>query len=1128
MQGVYEAGLAINCIANIVTEELARDLLPEVTNLTRHPQPYLRKKAILCLFKLFVKYPQALRLSFDKIKACLTDHDPSVVSCAVNVITELSDKNPKNYLPLAPAFFELLTGSSNNWMLIKVVKLLGSLVPEEPRLARKLLDPLANIVRSTQAKSLLFEAVHTITLCLPYCRKSDGTMPANVPDIVVLCARTLRDFVEQADQNLKYLGLVGFGTLMQSHPRVLSAPDYRPLILTCLSDQDVTIRSRALDLLSGMISRKNLMELVGQLMKHVELATGTYKHDLVAKIIEMCSADKYAMMPDFKWYLDTLLHLGHMRGIEPHGELLRAQVTDVALRVLPVRTYAVMRSIQVLLEGDGRISDDPYGDNGRGKHIMPHILPALAWTIGEYSDLIREVIDEIDEKDDLLLDDDSLGCYHSIIQAFVSPARSLKLSAETQSAYVQAAAKVLAAASADKKVKSNELDACIKAIYEGFSFFAQSTNVDVLERSFTALEMLRALRVRPDTTGYGIGLASEEDGSLADDDLLGMNGGVSQPSRVAVAKNVVCQTRDVSVILSFLLKPSPMKPIGAKVQKKKQESILVVDSFDFSIFHEMIEDELSYLGKSRFNPDSISFTHLQRPRDKATPKELNCLTAPVQLNPTLNDTSMGSFQNPQTTLNAPKKGGDPFYLDSVLTNSNEGDERETNRLVAIQLDDSDNDSEVRKKVKKKEKKSRKVQDFNMLLNATTPQGMLGIHQPVQVYDSDEGEEILNGSGMAGKKPRSRNKGHTKEFAGLAQVDLTAPLRDDEVMPERKHRIVPDRSVTSDVQISKPAKEKKSKKEKRSRKARTTESALEPVGDLLDLGGTGSLYNITQTSNVPVAISQSNSNPISSAFSDLLGLDMPSVEMDSHKQLSPSFAPIGPSLANPELWESEFWMKGKLKTTSSSSSVDWSKVNLKYKLAFRPEGLMMSFAVANESSTMISDLSVSCKIHTMPLHIGTVPIGGTRESPSIGPLALSASNESQIISGSIISNTESISFKLTLPVSVFLVPDEGLSLDTVAEEVSNKSWVSYSAKVEFPSNFSADEVKRRIRAFIRGREVGFDAACPTLGTFACSSRSGAKVRVLLKVKDHTAKVDVKSTSDLLAHSIASDLKRLLVQ
>lgn len=71
-------------------------------------------------YKLFIKYPQGLRLTFDRIKERLEDNDNSVVSCAVNVICELADKNPKNYLAMAPQFFRLLTTSSNNWMLIKV------------------------------------------------------------------------------------------------------------------------------------------------------------------------------------------------------------------------------------------------------------------------------------------------------------------------------------------------------------------------------------------------------------------------------------------------------------------------------------------------------------------------------------------------------------------------------------------------------------------------------------------------------------------------------------------------------------------------------------------------------------------------------------------------------------------------------------------------------------------------------------------------------------------------------------------------------------------------------------------------------------------------------------------------
>ena len=49
-----------------------------------------------------------------------------VQAAAVNVICELARRNPKNYLPLAPVFFRLMTASANNWVLIKIIKLVGN------------------------------------------------------------------------------------------------------------------------------------------------------------------------------------------------------------------------------------------------------------------------------------------------------------------------------------------------------------------------------------------------------------------------------------------------------------------------------------------------------------------------------------------------------------------------------------------------------------------------------------------------------------------------------------------------------------------------------------------------------------------------------------------------------------------------------------------------------------------------------------------------------------------------------------------------------------------------------------------------------------------------------------------
>jgi AP-3 complex subunit delta-1 len=265
LQATYEIGLAINCLANVVTKDLAQDCIGDVVHLMSNPSPYVRKKAVLAMFKLFVKYPQGLRLTFEQLKGRLEDENSSVVSSAVNVICELANRNPRNYIGMAPVFFRLLTTSSNNWMLIKVVKLFGSLVSEEPRLARKLLDPLLTIITTTSAKSLQFECIHTVTLALPHTRREDGSEAKNAGAALKVCSAHIREFIKDADQNLKYLGLVGLINLMQISPLV--AVEHRDLVLRCLSDDDMTVKSRALELLAGMVTKKSLVDLVHHLLQ---------------------------------------------------------------------------------------------------------------------------------------------------------------------------------------------------------------------------------------------------------------------------------------------------------------------------------------------------------------------------------------------------------------------------------------------------------------------------------------------------------------------------------------------------------------------------------------------------------------------------------------------------------------------------------------------------------------------------------------------------------------------------------------------------------------------------------------------------------------------------------------------
>ncbi|ERL92126.1 AP-3 complex subunit delta [Dendroctonus ponderosae] len=369
-QNQYEAGLALTSLSCYISTDLARDLSNDILTLLSSTKPYIRKKAVLMMYKVFLKYPEALRPAFPRLKEKLEDPDPGVQSAAVNVVCELARKNPKNYLSLAPVFFKLMTTSTNNWMLIKIIKLFGALTPLEPRLGKKLIEPLTNLIHSTSAMSLLYECINTVIAVL--ISISSG-MPNHAASIQ-LCVQKLRILIEDSDQNLKYLGLLAMSKILKTHPKSVQA--HKDLILQCMEDKDESIRLRALDLLYGMVSKKNLMEIVKKLMVHMDKAEGTvYRDELLSKIILICSQNNYQFITNFEWYITVLVELAQMEFGSKQGHVIGSQLMDVCIRVQAIRSFAVTEMGQLL---------EVYTSTSQFT-IMQEVLYAAAWLTGEFA-----------------------------------------------------------------------------------------------------------------------------------------------------------------------------------------------------------------------------------------------------------------------------------------------------------------------------------------------------------------------------------------------------------------------------------------------------------------------------------------------------------------------------------------------------------------------------------------------------------------------------------------------------------------------------------------------------------------------------------------------------------------------
>ena len=193
---VGEVLLALHTLAQITSHDLGRDLHFDVCNLLNHSNTSVRKRSILVLFRMIKKYPGCWDSCFPRLQAKLSDLDNSVVSCCVTVICELGREEPQKYLQLAPQLFALMVSTSNNWMLIKMVKLFASLCPHEPRLVKKLLEPIRKLIEQSTAISVVYECVMTLI-------RGDmlSISSRETDELSQLCFKKLEYFLSHNDQN---------------------------------------------------------------------------------------------------------------------------------------------------------------------------------------------------------------------------------------------------------------------------------------------------------------------------------------------------------------------------------------------------------------------------------------------------------------------------------------------------------------------------------------------------------------------------------------------------------------------------------------------------------------------------------------------------------------------------------------------------------------------------------------------------------------------------------------------------------------------------------------------------------------------------------------------------------------
>ncbi|SCU88098.1 LAMI_0D08768g1_1 [Lachancea mirantina] len=393
-------GIALSGLSTMVTSSLARDLCDDLISMLSSNRPYIRKKAIAALFKVFLDFPEALRDNFESFVARLEDEDSSVVSATISVICELSKKNPVPFIPLSPLFYEMLINIDNNWIIIRLLKLFTNLSQVESKLKPKLLPKILELMDLTSATSVIYESINCIV--------KGGMLGDTDLDTAMNCLEQITKFCNSNDPNLRYVSVVLFYKIGKINTEFIS--EYDDLVILLLKDVDISIRSRALELLEGAANEDNLPKTVKILLKQFiekntvplsrsEKSSGTmdqfktievdmpafYKVKMAFTILKICSMNSYANLVDFEWYITVLRDLCFVSmelKDENLGRKLGEEWRNILVKVPEMRGKAMGAVLELVSSND--IST-----------YLPSVLKECIWCIGEYSNLV-------DNGDDLI------------------------------------------------------------------------------------------------------------------------------------------------------------------------------------------------------------------------------------------------------------------------------------------------------------------------------------------------------------------------------------------------------------------------------------------------------------------------------------------------------------------------------------------------------------------------------------------------------------------------------------------------------------------------------------------------------------------------------------------------------
>lgn len=376
----FVVALALSLVANLGSVEICRSLATQIQKLLEYDDPFLKKRVAMAIIRIIKKIPEFSETFQPHVHILLNDQSHSVVLSGIGIVIEMLKAAPnlsQNWSRFSSSFVKILKSLNNTsksigestdpFLQVKILEILELLKSPSDDLDEVLASIISSIdIKRSDGKAILLQAVQTIVAI------------GKKPSLRTLAFNQIGKLLSFQDSNLLYSALNVFSRVLYANRDILDRTGsdalalqrYKVQIVRCLDNPDISIRRRALDVISALIDSNNAKQLVPEITKYLHYADSDFRAELVSRIF----AAIQRFSPNEQWNFDSILQILKESGGYVKSDII-SSVCQVVSRSQSMQYYAVSKLLPIIQESS----------------TIQSLVQVGSWILGEYGTYSEEL-----------------------------------------------------------------------------------------------------------------------------------------------------------------------------------------------------------------------------------------------------------------------------------------------------------------------------------------------------------------------------------------------------------------------------------------------------------------------------------------------------------------------------------------------------------------------------------------------------------------------------------------------------------------------------------------------------------------------------------------------------------------